>query len=196
MPVFQPIVSGGAHCVQSEALYTLNMAMINRQDIRNAVEPYLLQQTNCLTVTAHGLSAIIQDAFPYCTIYSQREPLQGRNLAKLNCRPPPGTCQVFPPVESPGPTIICLNAQWDFGSPGMKSNRPQTYTLDSEMQRSLWFRSALDHAANVIPANSSIAVPWKIGCGKAKGNWQSYLNMLLLWASRQNYTLVLYYKSM
>jgi len=59
------------------------MIPIKNKDIRYATEKYIMQQCNCLTVTAYGLSKVLEDHFPHCNAYEGRRPIVRRNCAIL-----------------------------------------------------------------------------------------------------------------
>lgn len=145
-------------------------------DITEAKVDYIVQQCNCLTVRAHGLSETLEKKFPHAHLYGRRRSLDSRNLAVLEDRPLPGTAVIL----QGEPNIVCLFGQWRPGkisSPYFDSY-PESDPPETSSQRLAWFRSALWSLGNYLEATSSrrvkIALPWKIGCGLAGGDWNDY----------------------
>jgi hypothetical protein len=135
-------------------------------DLFDAKETWILQQCNCVTVRSQGLSASIDRKWgvnPYC----------GRRLTKE--MDVPGTIKI---MDSDDGTkkIICAFAQWAPGKPGhyekFYSTPPQKDTMD---QRLSWFEECLSH----LDIDGKVAVPYKIGCGLAGGNWKDYKRVLI-----------------
>jgi hypothetical protein len=160
-------------------------------DIRDTTAEYILQQVNCLCVNSHGLSQSLEQTFPYCRTYSGRRRVGRRNLAVPEDRGTPGKCVIFtPPRPMKGPKIACLQAQWDFGKPGMKTNRPVSPECDTLIQRQLWLNMALRDFTHQVPQRVTVAVPWKMGCGLAGGDLTSTLDIVIDWGSRNEYNLI------
>jgi hypothetical protein len=151
-------------------------------DICNAKERYICQQCNCVTVKPHGLSKYIADRFPYANVYASR-PARSANTAAVPDEP--GTVVEMGyeledgAEEAPAdrtPTVLCMMGQWLPGKPGVYSRcYPRTHT-DTPADRESWFRDCLD----IIDAEGygTVAVPFRIGCGLAGGNWARYKRML------------------
>ncbi len=125
-------------------------------NILDATEDAIIQQCNCVARKPHGLSQQIAQRFPHCRVYSN------------NTQKTPGTIEVY----HGNPTIICLLAQYGMGKPHDYGQRePDSYKL-----RLRWFQDALDE---INPDEySSVAIPYKIGCGLAGGNWNEYLPII------------------
>lgn len=148
-------------------------------DILEATEEFILQQCNCLTVRAHGLSESLEKRFPHAGVYSRRRPVGGRNLAVPEDRATPGNALIF----TGKPNIICLFGQWRPGKTGVSywNSYPESVPSETKEQRLVWFISGLTQIGEYFTkANRSaqIAVPYRIGCGLAGGDWDLYRKAL------------------
>lgn len=142
-------------------------------DITETNHKYIAHQCNCNTVKSHGLSKTIADKWPWADIYSKRVSIGNRN-ATINPSIP-GTIQLVT-NEDENKTVICLFALWVPGKPGDYSKYyPKTYN-DTTENRQLWFKECLDKIDELNL--DEIAMPFKIGCGLAGGNWKNYENIL------------------
>lgn len=154
-------------------------------DILDAKEDYILQQCNCLTVRAHGLSADLARKFPYADIYATRRPIGNRNVCIEEDRSTPGSYEILSDPEETSPAIICLFGQWRPGAVETSyfKQYPESNPPESKEAREYWFKVGLFRIGEyfrVIISDkiNTIAVPYKIGCGLAKGDWDTYLKML------------------
>ena len=145
---------------------------------------YIMQQCNCVTVHAHGLSKAIGDKFPECRIYQKRRSLVDRNCAIEEDRAEPGTFSI---------TGRCINlfAQYRPGKPGvpyLKKAYPGKYE-DAAADRMRWFTEALERVGKHFPSDVpvTIAVPHQIGCGLAGGDWQSYKALLTAFVTKNEH---------
>lgn len=98
----------------------------------------IVQQCNCLTVKAHGLSQAIAGQYLWADPYRIRR-LEGiRNLSVREDRAVPGSIQIMKTPTGATPDAIVLYAQWDFGSGRVKRRYPgSTRKLVSRMPGSL-----------------------------------------------------------
>ena len=129
-----------------------------RGDIITCGADYIVHQCNCMTTIGKGLSLDMFAAYPHSDIYSRRRTadVPGKNII----------------VALDGhPTIVNMLAQ---RSPGKS-----TYQNDTPQMRIQWFKQCLDHLATVVVPGSTIAFPYKIGCGMARGSWPTYEEMLI-----------------
>ena len=158
---------------------------IVKGDILNATEDFILQQCNCLTVKAHGLSETLGNKFPHARVYNHRKPISqhayGSNIAIEVDRAIPGTAVICTGV----PGIICLFSQWRPGkiTAPYFDYYPESNPRETELQRLLWFISSLTQVGEYFRhqcsgKNFSIAIPNRIGCGLAGGNWEKYFKVL------------------
>lgn len=152
----------------------VKMVTIVKGDLLQAPDDYIVQQCNCLTVRAHGLSAAIAVKFPEANVYKQRRGVGQRNLAMLEDRGKPGTIVVMD-------RVINLLAQWRPGKvqSGYAHIYPESSPPESELQRQLWFQQCLETLALFLQGQAvTLAFPYGIGCGLAGGDWTCYLAMI------------------
>lgn len=168
---------------------------IVKGDLLKAPEEYILQQCNCLTVRAHGLSATLASKYPWADPYGDRKGIGSRNLAVLEDRPHPGTIKIC----QGSPNVICLFGQHRPGKFGVSywNSYPESNPPESPSQRLFWFRQGLKEVGEAIrgfkrPDRVGIALPYQIGCGLAGGEWEDYLRALEVFA--EEYREVLFLK--
>jgi hypothetical protein len=147
-------------------------------DICNATEDYIIQQCNCLTVRAHGLSQILADKFQHARIYELRTAMGRQNLAIPEDRAIPGTALICEAKDPSEPGIICLFGQW---RPGKITARyfhhyPESDPPETAEQMLEWFKMGLDAIGEHFSERQkvSLAIPYNIGCGLAGGKWTDY----------------------
>jgi O-acetyl-ADP-ribose deacetylase (regulator of RNase III) len=120
-------------------------------DLLKAEADYFVHQCNCVTVgPAAGLAAEIFRLYPEANTY------------KKEIRRIPGTISIH------GSIINLYGQQY----PGKAK-----YGSDSKEQRLEWFREGMEAIVEEIGAGS-IAIPYRIGCGLAGGNWKDYESIL------------------
>ena len=143
-------------------------------DLLNATENYIAQQCNCITCTAHGLSKSIANKFSHGDCYSKRGRLS-RNTAIVLDRSTPGTIEIL----QGKPNIICIFSQWTPGKVNSvwadrypKINGKKETTED----RLNWFKQGIKEMEKTI--KEPVAIPYRIGCGLAGGNWTTYKKIL------------------
>ncbi|EAX95260.1 hypothetical protein TVAG_149800 [Trichomonas vaginalis G3] len=148
------------------------MLSIVEEDITEAKEKYIVHQCNCITKYAKGLAKQIFDKFPYSNVYKNRE----RYSANI-----------------PGAIIVCGNGtdqRYVINLIGQFSAGKPTKS-DTIENREGYFQSCLSEIAK-IDNLESIAFPYRIGCGLAGGNWESYEKMLRNFAEEVKVPVVLY----
>lgn len=162
------------------------MTTIREDNLLNATEEYIIQQCCCTALRPHGLSALIAAAFPGADPYSKRRPyIRGRNWAVMEDRPEPGSYEVHG-------RIICLFGQYTHGKPGAYSDPTDASTPpDTADTRLDYFIGGL-HAIATELKPKSVAVPWKIGCGLAGGDWTLYRRALNEFAATTGIIVTLY----
>ena len=154
-------------------------------DILGTTDNYILQQCNCLCIRGHGLAATLAQRFEYANPYALRRPIGHRNLAVEPDRSIPGSFSILYDPNQQQPAIINLFGQWRPGavtSPYFYKY-PESNPSETEPVREQWFATGLTAIGEYLRKNdskriSTIAVPYNIGCGLAKGDWNHYSRML------------------
>jgi O-acetyl-ADP-ribose deacetylase (regulator of RNase III) len=153
----------------------------------------IVQQCNCLTVTAHGLSQSIKTELNVDP-YGHRECMKGRrNCAVKADRGIPGSVTIYKRKNKIPMYVACLFAQFSPSRPGIyyqeifdEHKDPVTDELvtDSFEQRFIWFERGLQKLAQraLSLGCKTIGFPFQIGCGLAGGDWNLYLKALTMWA--------------
>jgi O-acetyl-ADP-ribose deacetylase (regulator of RNase III) len=141
---------------------------VKNGNILHATEPFIFHQCNVITKTARGVAKQIFQAFPQANTYSS------------GYRRVFGTASFHPSLTKIKPTIINAYAQ---RTPGKPKTREE---MDGR-------RRTLERILFNLPSNvHSIAVPWKIGCGLAGGDWSQHLEMLQRFEKSRAIHIVLY----
>ena len=158
-------------------------------DVLKATEQYIVHQCNCVTTTSAGLANAIAKQFPYADPYSHRRPDPNR---ASRCVPEdaakPGTIQVWrPPQDMDGPSFIGLYAQIEV----TKSRKMEG---DTKQDREEYFRKCMDLIAERMKDVKSLALPWQIGCGLARGDWNVYQGIIKEWAEKHPDITIAIYK--
>lgn len=159
-------------------------------DLLEAMEQYIVQQSNCVTSYAHGLAKAIEEKFPHADVYKPAV-RKRRGTEKGDC---PGTIAVMggPCAEEDQEKrgVINVFAQFCPGKPNRghgpaeyKGITPNDGVLDDEKQRLKWFKATLKQIAQ-LPELESVAFPYQIGCGLAGGDWKQYRAALEEFAER------------
>jgi len=112
---------------------------------------YIVHQCNAVTDQAKGIAETIFKKFPDADIYSD------------------GTKRKLGDVFIRG-KIINLVGQ-HYPGPASRKNDTIEKRVDA-------FKKGLETISKKIPSNSSIAFPYNIGCGLAKGDWKVYKKMI------------------
>jgi hypothetical protein len=158
----------------------LDAALVGEVDV-------IVQQCNCLTTVAHGLSMDIAVKFPYGDLYGKRTRIApGRNLAHPESRSMPGTVEWCRPSSADGgPSIACVIGQWLPGSLAKTYNYPPCpVAVEDANMRFQWFQAGFAEMIRDLKEKCQgekpvrIGIPYKIGCGLAGGNWPRYEQFL------------------
>lgn len=142
----------------------------------------IAHQINSRCIRPHGLSAAVASLGRGCH-YSKRRSEHGRNLAIESDRPTLGSIDVLGDADDHTRTkpyvIIGLVAQRDYGSPHVR-RRHRPPGSDTILDRLRWFRAALDTACQhcVDHGLTTLALPYKIGCGLGGGDWDEYCSVI------------------
>lgn len=125
-----------------------------------AKEKYICHQTNCVTNRAAHLAKDMFAKFPYADIYTGREhhDQPGTIIVRGN-----GQDQRF---------VINMLGQYYPGFPKFPEAKQ-----DGTAAREGYFLRCLGAVAK-IEKLESVAIPWRIGCGAAGGDWDNYYKMI------------------
>lgn len=112
---------------------------------------YIVHQCNAVTDKGKGIAETIFKKFPKADIYSD------------------GTKRKLGDVFIRGKIINLVGQHY----PGVAK-----YANDTVEKRISAFKRGLETIAKKIPSDSSVAFPYNIGCGLAKGDWKVYKGMI------------------
>ena len=134
-------------------------------DLMNATEDIIAHQVNCMGVMGAGVAKQIRDAYPKVyEVYKKRcEECKDKVIWLL------GECQLVVAPRKQGGVSVIANI---FGQLSYGRNRKFTYES--------CFESAvmsLAQQAHEIHA-TSIAMPYKIGCGLGGGDWEKIYKII------------------
>ena len=147
------------------------MISVKYKNIIYAEEKYIMQQCNCLTITAHSLSKTLAESFPHGDAYEGRRAIGRRNYAIQEDRVEPGSVGILE-GEDNLPQIICLYAQFRPGKTNSTYSYPKDYP-DQKSDHLRYFEEGLDCLLDYFEDEGiKIAVPYGIGCGLAGGKWE------------------------
>lgn len=146
---------------------------VKKGNVLDAEEEYIAQQCNCCTIASKHLAKSMFDRYPYANTY------QHRTLNRTS-RSIPGTIDIM--GEANQKKIINMYAQY---YPGVSK-----YSNDSKQLRTSWFQDCLDKIR--LAGVKRLAMPCKIGCGAAGGDWNEYQSMLESFAVKNSIEIVLY----
>lgn len=169
-------------------MHTKIHMIIKKGDILKSTENTILQQCNCLTVSAHGLSQTLANKWKWSDAYSTRRKVGRRNLAIEADRPDPGTIKKLSSPDK-SKSVVCFFAQWAPGKSHAFTSYPNWH-IDTNDNREKWFQDCLDALSEL--KLKEIAIPWGIGCGLAGGNWKTYLKMIEVFEEKSGTICVLY----
>ncbi|QKF94011.1 macro domain-containing protein [Fadolivirus algeromassiliense] len=147
---------------------------IVKGNLLDATEDYIAHQCNCVTNHSKHIATQIFDKWPHANTYK----LRTANKVTHNI---PGTIQLLGNGIDQR-YIINMYAQY----------YPSTarYANDSKALRLKWFQECLDLIAENGIKN--IAMPCRIGCGSAGGDWNTYLKLITEFADKYNIKVTLY----
>jgi len=114
----------------------------------------IAHQCNCVSSSGKGLYTSVVSKYPWADIYRQRK----NNSV-------PGT------ILHMG-NIIHMFSQYYPGGPNT--------TNDTKSLRLQWFTNCLNQISSLNI--TSVSFPHYIGCGLARGNWDDYLNCIMIFA--------------
>ena len=157
-------------------------------DLFESPERYIVHQCNCITTRAAHLAYHMFKRYPYSDVYTPRNGFGDKAHADLlmgnmDDAPTPQTMEMLRQEDIPGDILIRGNGEDQrlviaiLGQyyPGFV--RYADSEKDGYKARQGYFRSGLAKIAE-IPSLESVAFPYKIGCGAAGGDWETYHRML------------------
>ncbi|MEX0597198.1 MAG: hypothetical protein WD512_11915 [Candidatus Paceibacterota bacterium] len=172
-------------------------------DLLTADVDMIVQQCNCITKSALGLSQSIKTILKVDPYGHRRLQKGKRNCAIEEDQDKPGTAKVYDrffnanlgPESSynhesgprPRPRYVaCLFAQYRPGKPSLQEDN---FKQDNFKQRLIWFEHSLQDLTNFLIEIShkenldtiKVAFPYMIGCGLAGGRWDDYINAIESW---------------
>lgn len=174
-------------------------------DLIKADVDVIVQQCNCLTTTAHGLSQHIKDHLGVDP-YGHRKLLPGRtNCCVATDRDIVGTVKVYQLNNRRPSYVACLFAQLSPGKSSRFYNEIVTQchdpvtklpVRDTNNERVIWFQRCLEVLAPWIVTSGykTVALPYLIGCGLAGGSWSVYEKIITDWGNKNkdNFTTYFY----
>lgn len=153
------------------------MIKIVEGDILESNAQYIVHQTNCVSHKASGLAKFLFEKFPHANVYEERALVKSWHI--------PGQIYIRGGISSGDESNrLVINVMGQF-LPGA----PQTVNMEgieikeTESMRRKYFLTCLSRIMEIKDLKS-IAFPWKIGCGLAKGNWKDYNKILNAFAKR------------
>ena len=142
----------------------MGKAVIRPGDLFNSEETYLCHQCNCVARKPAHLAKAVFDKFPYSDVYSNR---------KFDDRP--GTINIAGNGKDQR-YVINMFGQFYPGTPQFPNSKKDGY-----VKRLEYFTSCLELMTNL--ENATFAFPYKVGCGAAGGDWESYKDLLKKFSS-------------
>jgi len=139
-------------------------------DLTECDAQVIVQQCNCISRTHAGLSADITRKFKHGDFYSKR-----------TSPSVPGTIEIRGDNKLGLRWICAFYAQYYVSGPTQRI--APGYGKDSKENRVKWFQQCLEKLVNAKNL-ASIAFPYNIGCGLAKGDWETYDEMIHAFARR------------
>mmetsp|Transcript_1219 Transcript_1219/g.3539 ORF Transcript_1219/g.3539 Transcript_1219/m.3539 type:complete len:249 (-) Transcript_1219:210-956(-) len=141
-------------------------------DLMKATEDYIAHQCSCISGEegARGLTRMIFDRFPEANVYYSRPAPDVPGDVSVHGR----VVNMYAQFAPGGP----LRGTDDIGSSPHAGalGELQQGKADTAADRLHWFRQCLTTLPGKLPAGAlSLAMPARIGCGSAGGNWDDYL---------------------
>nr|WP_290461251.1 macro domain-containing protein [Acutalibacter muris] len=124
-------------------------------DLFDTTAPIICHQVNCQGRMGSGIAKIVRSRFPEA--FEKYREVCSKGQARL------GLTQY---VLSKGKVIINMFAQERYGYDGRR------YTSYKA------FEMCLEDIHRSVPSGSTIAMPYKIGCGLGGGNWDTVYEMI------------------
>lgn len=141
-------------------------------DLLEATEDYIAHQCNCVSSEAKTLAKDLFDKYPHANTYPRRT-----DKSKYS---EPGTIGICG-RRSHRRKIINMYAQYYPTGP---------VGFDTARYREKLFEECLESIG--LNTDGTIAMPFKIGCGAARGSWPAYYKMIESFCVKFNRSVVLY----
>lgn len=151
----------------------MNVKIVSGNLLDATEEQFLLHQCNCVSNGASGLAASLFQRFPHANVYATRK------IADI-----PGTIDVRGNGKDQR-FIVNAFAQYYPGG-------PDTQEHDGKRAREEYLRNCLLRVAQLHP--QSIALPFGLGAGLARGDWNIIMGIIQEFALRLPDTKVVLYK--
>lgn len=149
------------------------------KDLLEASEDYIAHQCNCVTNQSKYIAQQIFDKYPYSNTYKKRTV----DKKTHHC---PGTIDINGNGKDERYVINMYSQYYPSQS---------KYSNDSRKLRTEWFKKCLDiigKELNNRNKDATLAMPYKIGCGSAGGNWEEYVKILTDFVNQYKIRLTLY----
>ena len=170
-------------------------------DILESTEDVLVHQCHCCDVDAGGLAKLIFEKYPCSNVYQTRyQESRGGGVAMAFIEP--GTVGVYEIAPNAKKYVVNLYAQIYPGPPTDSQTSLATQDDDDSsalrlelFEKCLKSLSKVNFQSSVNQPKISFAFPWRIGCGTALGDWNTYFKSIATFCfSLPNCTVVLYQK--
>nr|QBK87161.1 MAG: SNF2 subfamily protein [Marseillevirus LCMAC201] len=167
-------------------------------DLATAPADLIVQQCNCLTVKAHGLSEYLGQKLG-ANPYQKRKAIPGRrNLAIKENRTKIGTIRIYSRKKTRPFHVACLFSQFTPGKPNVFYQDVCTDhdIVDDAANRIEWFKQCLQLLVKKIDSLGckTVAFPYGLGCGLAGGDWKVYSSIITDWAHQHTDLKVIFMK--
>lgn len=147
-------------------------------NLLDAKEDYLAHQCNCITVRGNNLSKQMFNKYEYANTY------------KLRTR---GDKKTY---DTPGTIAIKGNGidkRYVINMYGQYYPSVSKYANDTTDKRIQWFKECLDEISKIDDIhNKTMAMPSRIGCGAAAGDWKQYYKIIQDFANKEKIHITLY----
>lgn len=142
----------------------------------DATEDWIAHQCNCCSRYASGLALAIFKRHPAADDYARRHDHEA-HTRKCPGLDDMGTIMTHPVTGAPHCGVINMMAQFYPGP-----SKPHYRGKDLASDRKVAFQACLEAIA-ALPGITSVAFPYHIGCGLAKGTWRHYRRMIGEWVT-------------
>jgi len=142
-------------------------------DLLDCDAPIICHQCNCVTNRASGLALSLFRRYPWANVYHNRYSPSEQ-----------GTIDVR---EHQGKTVVNMFAQYYGGPPTVQDCSVTRERSFLECLRQLYIYTRT--------MNTTIAFPYLIGCGVAKGKWDNYRRMLTIFDTHTDNEIIIIRKN-